>query len=150
MFRGTEYRNLDDKGRIAIPRKFRSLLLDKQGEGRIVVTKSLGKQPRCLEIYSALKWQALEEKLAEMPLFGDKTNALIGSYIHPAQDLALDVQGRVLLPQDLREHMGKGKETVFTGHLNKLLLWSKPEWEKAEAVGAELVAQPGFLDGMGL
>lgn len=131
MFRGTEYRNLDDKGRVAIPPRFRDLLVGDEGDHRIMVTQAVGQGGRCLDIYSMAKWKAFEEKVLAMPQFQAKTEAFIAAYIHPAQELTIDSQGRVLLAQDLRKHLGEGRELVFTGHLAHLLLWTEAEYREA-------------------
>jgi len=130
MFRGTFFHTLDDKARVAIPRKFRELLPGDQGDPRVVVTKSVGAGPRTLDVYPMAAWQGLEARISSMPQFKDRTRLFKRHYIHPAQELVLDAQGRVLLPQDLREYISLAKEAVFTGDLEKFLIWSKEDWQR--------------------
>jgi MraZ protein len=77
-----------------------------------------------------------------MPQFEDRTRQFKRQYVHPAQELVLDAQGRILLPQDLRSYISLGKDAVFTGDLEKFLIWSKEAWQRQkdadEAGGAEL------------
>ena len=133
MFRGTFFHTLDDKARIAIPRKFREQLSGGKGETSVVVTISFG-GPRTLDVYPVGEWEKLEERIRQMPRFQDNIRTFKRRYLHPAQELVLDGQGRVLLPQDLRDAIGLGKEAVFTGDLEKFLIWSKESWQSQKDV----------------
>src|SRR6185369_8309034 len=115
MFLGTFFHNLDDKARVAIPRKFREQLSGGKGETSVVVTRSYGAGPRTLDVYPIDEWEKLEARIRER------------RYLHPAQELVLDGQGRILLPQDLRDSISLTKEAVFTGDLEKFLIWSKDQ-----------------------
>jgi MraZ protein len=129
MFRGTFFHSLDDKARVAIPRKFRDQL--PAGEDvRVVVTTSVGAGPKTLDVYPMAAWHALEARISGLPQFEDRTKRFKRHYIHPAQELVLDAQGRIVLPQDLRDHISIRKEAVFTGDLEKFLIWSKEDWQK--------------------
>jgi MraZ protein len=130
MFRGTFFHSLDEKARVAIPRKFRDQLSADQGEIRVVATTSVGSGPRTLDVYPMASWQALEARISSLPQFEERTKRFKREYVHPAQELVLDAQGRILLPQDLRDHISLSKEAVFTGDLEKFLIWSKDEWQK--------------------
>ena len=129
MFRGTFFHNLDDKARVAIPRKFREQLSGGKGETSVVVTKSYG-GPRTLDVYAIDEWEKLESRIRERRQFDDTIRTFKRRYLHPAQELVLDGQGRILLPQDLRESISLTKEAVFTGDLEKFLIWSKEDWLK--------------------
>jgi len=129
MFRGTFFHSLDDKARVAIPRKFRELLPADQGEPRVVVTTSTGGGPRTLDVYPMAAWKGLEARISSMPQFADRTRLFKRNYVHPAQELVLDAQGRILLPQNLREHISLQKDAVFTGDIEKFLIWSKESWQ---------------------
>ncbi len=154
MFRGTYFHSVDEKGRVAVPRKFRETLLAAQGDNRIVVTRSSDPSAPCLEIYPEPEWAALDERIRAMPQFADKTRQFKAFYIHPAQDMTLDAQGRMLLPVELRARIGLGdkdaREVVFTGDLEKFLLWSRSGWEQWETRNSDAAAQPGFFDELGL
>lgn len=133
MFRGTFFHSIDDKARIAVPRKFRDLLPGDQGDPRVVVTKSVGGGPRTLDVYPMAAWQGLEARISAMPQFQDRTRLFKRHYVHPAQELVLDSQGRILVPQDLREYISLTKEAVFTGDLEKFLIWSKEDWQRQKS-----------------
>jgi MraZ protein len=130
MFRGTFFHTLDDKARVAIPRKFRELLSTGGADPRVVVTTSVGGGPRTLDVYPIPAWQALEARILGMPQFTERARTFKRHYVHPAHELVLDAQGRILLPQDLRDHISLTKEAVFTGDLEKFLIWSREDWQR--------------------
>ncbi|HYB99622.1 MAG TPA: division/cell wall cluster transcriptional repressor MraZ [Candidatus Limnocylindrales bacterium] len=150
MFRGTFFHTLDDKGRVAIPRKFRDLLPAAEGEARVVVTKSAGPAPRTLDVYPMEEWKALEDRIRQMPQFQERTRKFKRLYLHPAQELTLDSQGRILLPHDLRSHIDLGKDAVFTGDLEKFLIWSRSDWEAQQNADQAAAADGDSLDDLGL
>ncbi|MFN2376829.1 MAG: division/cell wall cluster transcriptional repressor MraZ [Candidatus Binatia bacterium] len=149
MFRGTFFHTIDDKARVAIPRKFRELLPAGQGDPRVVVTRSVGGGPRTLDVYPITEWQALEDRIRQMPQFQDRTRTFKRLYLHPAQELVLDAQGRILLPQDLRASISLTKEAVFTGDLEKFLIWSKEDWERQKDAD-ESAGEPVSFDDFGI
>ena len=146
MFRGTFFHTLDDKARIAIPRKFREQLPADQGDPRVVVTKSVGGAPRTLDVYPMTEWAKLEERIRQMPQFQDRTRTFKRLYLHPAQELVLDSQGRILLPQNLRAAISLTREAVFTGDLEKFLIWSMEDWQKQQDADENDDAPPSFDD----
>ena len=148
MFRGTFFHNLDDKARVAIPRKFREQLSGGKGETSVVVTKSFG-GPRTLDVYPISEWEKLEGRIREQRQFQDTIRTFKRLYLHPAQELVLDGQGRILLPQDLRESISLTKEAVFTGDLEKFLIWSKEDWLKQKESDENAKESPS-LDELGL
>ncbi len=149
MFRGTFNHSIDDKGRIAIPRKFREVLA-KEDDDRVVITKSFGVRFRSLDIYVMRQWVLLEQKLQARPQFDRRTIAFKQLYIHPAQDLSVDKQGRILIPTDLREYAGITKDVVSTGDLEKLQLWSAEEWKRASSDAESVAREEGFFEDFGI
>lgn len=135
MFRGTFFHSLDDKARVAVPRKFREQLPADQAD-RVVVTTSVGPGPRTLDVYPLASWHELESRISAMPQFNERTRTFKRHYVHPAQELAIDAQGRILLPQDLRDYISLTKEAVFTGDLEKFLIWSKEDWQRQKTADA--------------
>src|SRR5207244_9585150 len=93
MFRGTFFHNLDDKARVAIPRKFREQLSGGKGETSVVVTKSYG-GPRTLDVYAIDEWEQLESRIRERRQFDDTIRTFKRRYLPPAQELVPDGQGR--------------------------------------------------------
>lgn len=124
MFSGQYRHNLDSKGRIAVPAKFRNELGDV-----VVITRHVD---GCLTIYSESAWDTEEKRLYLL----DKNKAASRQYIDyilaTLYKLKFDVQGRINLPEDLIKIAGLEKECVFTGALDEIKLWSKEAWEKRE------------------
>jgi len=144
MFRGTFAHSIDDKGRIAIPRRFREQLAQ-LGDSAVVLTRALDSRFRCLDLYPQSEWARLEARLGDMPPFESRTVDFKRLYVHPAQDQHIDAQGRVLVPVELRDYAGLSKEAVFTGDLQKFQLWSQPDWESGCRQLDEARQDPSFF-----
>ena len=122
MFMGEYNHIIDAKGRLIIPAKFRELL----GE-EFVLTKGLD---GCLFIYPMDEWEAFEEKLRALPLTNKNARAFSRFFVAGATTCELDKQGRILVPQTLREFAGLEKDVVLTGNLNRVEVWSKEKWSE--------------------
>lgn len=121
MFIGEYTHNLDDKGRLAIPKKFRAAL----SKGA-VVTRGLD---NCLFLYTKAEWKQLAEKLANLPFAQANTRAFARLMLAGAMDVSLDKQGRVVLPEYLRSFASLKKGIAVAGLYNRLELWDQDEWE---------------------
>ena len=115
MFMGEYNHTIDAKGRLIIPSKFRELL----GE-EFVLTKGLD---GCLSIYPMDEWKAL-------PLTNKNARTFTRFFVAGATNCELDKQGRILVPQTLREFAGLEKDVVLTGNLNRIEVWSKEKWSE--------------------
>ena len=124
MFMGEYNHTIDAKGRLIIPSEFRELL----GE-EFVLTKGLD---GCLSIYPMDEWNAFEEKLRALPLTNKNARTFSRFFVAGATSCELDKQGRILVPATLREFAGLEKDVVLTGNINRIEIWSKEEWGKAE------------------
>ena len=143
MFIGEYQHNLDEKGRMAVPAKFRADL--KQGA---VVTRGLD---NCLFVYTIKEWQKLVEKLGSMPMTQAKSRAFNRFILGSAMDLELDSQGRILLPDYLRQFASLKKEAVIAGLYNRLEIWDKAQWEKyKQQTEKDSVAIAENLAGLGI
>ena len=107
MFRGLQSINLDAKGRLAIPTKYREPLAELCG-ARLVAT--IDTEERCLLIYPVNEWEEIQKKIEALPSFNPAARRIQRLLIGHATDLELDGSGRVLLPQPLREYAGLEKE----------------------------------------
>ena len=126
MFRGLNTINLDAKGRLAIPAKFRERLAVLCG-GHMVVT--IDTEERSLLIYPVNEWEEIEAKITSLPTFDPRARRIQRLLVGHATDVEIDGSGRILLPAALREYAGLEKETVRIGQGKKLELWSKASWE---------------------
>lgn len=122
MFIGEYNHNLDDKGRLAIPAKFRSLL--KKGG---VVTKGLD---NCLFLYTKEQWEKIAQKIAGLPISQSKARSFSRHFLASAMDLEFDNQGRVTLPEYLRSFATLKKKVIITGLYNHLEIWDEDVWNK--------------------
>ncbi len=139
MFLGTYHHNLDGKGRVAVPRKFRADLSG-DSDAKLVVTLSLSSEFSCLDIYPTDEWDRhIEKALKQVSAAGDPSGAaereevFVHNYVHPAQYQQLDSQGRILVAQEHRGPAKLDKEVVFTGDMKKFRLWSVEEWNRYSA-----------------
>lgn len=121
MFMGEYQHNIDTKGRIIVPAKFREELGD-----RFVVTRGLDK---CLFVYPMDEWQILEEKLKKLPLTKKDARAFTRFFFSGAVECDIDKQGRVNIPHPLRDYADLDKECVVIGVSNRIEFWSSTNWD---------------------
>lgn len=122
MFIGEYEHALDSKNRMIVPSKFREELGSK-----FILTKGLD---GCLYAYPLSEWSLLEEKLKKLPLTNKNARAFVRFFFSGANEMELDKQSRVLIPQSLLEYGEIKKEIVSIGVSNRLEIWSKEKWEE--------------------
>ncbi len=120
MFIGEYKHTIDEKGRLAIPVKFRKAL----AKGA-VVTRGLDTS---LFLFPKEEWGKLAEKLAGLPLGQSNSRAFARLMLAGAMDVVLDKQGRVVLPEYLREYASLAKDAVVAGLYNRLEIWDESKW----------------------
>jgi len=125
MFIGEYNHNLDDKGRLAIPAKFRAIL--KKGA---VVTKGLD---NCLFLYSREQFEKIAQKFAALPLSQAKARAFSRHMLAGAMDVDFDNQGRITLPEYLRKFSARKKSVIVAGLYNHLEIWDEEAWNNYKA-----------------
>ena len=125
MFMGEYNHTIDTKGRLIIPSKFRDLLGDE-----FIVTKGLD---GCLFVFPKNEWQIIEEKLRTLPLNNKSARKFTRFLVAGATTCELDKQGRILLPQVLRDFAQLEKDVVLAGNLNRVEIWSKANWTETSA-----------------
>ena len=121
MFIGEYHHSIDDKGRLAVPKKFQAKL-----KGGAVVTRGLD---NCLFLYPRKDWAKLADRLAKLPISQANTRAFSRLMLAGAMDVELDSQGRVILPEYLRTYAKISKKAVIAGLMNRLEVWDEQEWE---------------------
>ena len=126
MFIGEYNHSLDDKGRLAIPAKFRAVL--KKGG---VVTKGLD---NCLFLYTKEQWAIIAAKFAALPISQSKSRALARHMLAGAMDLEFDNQGRITLPEYLRDFANLKRKIIVAGLYNHLEIWDEGAWKKYKAL----------------
>jgi len=124
VFRGVSSLNLDAKGRIAIPTRYRDRLVESCAS-ELVITVD---KDRCLLIYPKPTWLEIEDKLKSLPSFDEAARNLQRLYIGNAHEIDMDGQGRILLPQELRKFANLEKKIALVGQINKFELWDEETW----------------------
>lgn len=124
MFRGRSRHTLDEKGRLAIPARFREILNTK-GAHCLVLTNHFN----CLWAFSIDDWKVIEEKAAQLSLFDPAVNTYRRYFISGAQECVIK-QGRITIPPDLRDIAGLRKDVVLVGELKLFEIWDKEKWEQ--------------------
>ncbi len=122
MFMGEYQHNMDAKGRVIVPAKFRESLGDS-----FVATRGLD---NCLFVYPMHEWSILEEKLTSLPITSKNARTFVRFFFSGATECDLDKQGRVSIPANLRNYAGLEKEIVVIGLANRIELWSKEKWDE--------------------
>lgn len=149
MFKGVTPINVDAKGRMAMPARYRERLQE-LCDGRLVLTVDFDK---CLMLFPEGEWEQLERKLARLPSLNPRARRLQRLLMGYASECELDGNGRILLPAVLREYAQLDKRIVLVGQGNKFEIWNeeiwngnRDEWLAAEAAGED--AMPEELENL--
>lgn len=125
MFRGVTILNIDAKGRMAVPTRYRDRL-QSTAEGQLVVT--LDMRDPCLLIYPVTEWEDIERKLVRLPSLNKQAARLKRLLLGHASEVELDSHGRILLPPALRELVHLEKRIILLGQGNKFEVWNEQTW----------------------
>ncbi|MHC8441128.1 MAG: division/cell wall cluster transcriptional repressor MraZ [Candidatus Eutrophobiaceae bacterium] len=128
MFRGISQTNLDIKGRIAIPSRWREAL-QVQSEGKVVLT--VNPWDPSLLLYSLPEWDRIEAKLLQLDDFNRNSRRTKQMIMGHAADLELDGQGRILVAKELREYAQLEKVCAFMGQGNRFEIWDSAAWQQS-------------------
>lgn len=125
MFRGATLVNLDSKGRLTVPTRYRGMLSE-ESQGQMVCTIDLH-QP-CLLLYTLPEWEIIEEKLSRLSTMNPAERRVQRLLLGHASECQMDNAGRLLLASTLRQHAGLTKEVMLVGQINKFELWDEQTW----------------------
>lgn len=145
MFRGISTISIDIKGRLSMPSKYRDAIMD-SASGQIVIT--VDHTDRCLLIYAMDQWLKVEQTLMALPNMNRRVRNMQRLILGHAAELELDVQGRVLLPQPLREYAGLDKRAVLVGQASKFELWDADLWQQARDAWLQEAQDDDDADGV--
>lgn len=139
MFRGATMVNLDSKGRLAVPTRYRDLL-NEESQGQMVCTIDLH-QP-CLLLYTLPAWEVIEQKLSRLSSMNPAERRVQRLLLGHASECQMDGAGRLLIAGTLRQHAGLNKEVMLVGQFNKFELWDETTWHQQvkEDIDAEQLA----------
>ena len=127
MFRGSFALNLDDKGRLTLPTRYRDSLLS-DCSGQLICT--IDHKDPCLLLYPLSEWEEIEEKLKRLSSFNPQEQRLKRLLLGHATDCEMYKNGRILLPATLRAHANLSKELRLVGQLNKFEIWDEHTWHQ--------------------
>ncbi|MBW7983056.1 division/cell wall cluster transcriptional repressor MraZ [Enterobacillus tribolii] len=125
MFRGATTINLDSKGRLAVPTRYRDLLVE-ESQGQMVCTIDLH-QP-CLLLYPLPQWEVIEQKLSRLSSMNPAERRVQRLLLGHASECQMDNAGRLLIANTLRQHAGLTKQVMLVGQFNKFELWDEETW----------------------
>ena len=141
MILGEYQHNLDSKGRVAIPAKFRAYL-----NAGAIITRGLDKS---LFVFALKEWEILVQKLIALPLAQANSRAFVRLMLAGASDTTVDNRGRILLPDYLREYAGVTKQVAIAGLYNRIEIWDADVWKqykmKTELASDEIAEKLGEL-----
>ncbi|MDU0356459.1 division/cell wall cluster transcriptional repressor MraZ [Paraglaciecola aquimarina] len=141
MFRGASAINLDIKGRVTIPTKYRQSLLD-DCQGQLVCTIDI--QQPCLLLYPLPEWEEIELKLSRLSSMIETERRLQRMLLGNASEGDMDKNGRFLLSAPLRQHAKLDKQIMLVGQLNKFEIWDADVWQKQISADVATELEGGF------
>ncbi len=136
MFRGVSAINLDAKGRMAIPTRYRAELQE-LCDGQLIVTVAVNErclgEKGCLWLYPLPEWEKVEVTISKLSTLNKMATKLRRFLIGNATECDMDAQGRLLLPDKLRKFANMEKQIVLIGQLNKFEIWNQNAWDEKES-----------------
>ena len=142
MFLGEFQHSLDTKGRVILPARYRDQLAD-----GAYVTKGRG---GCLSVYTAEDFGTVASEVDEQSKQGAKQLNAARSFFSGAQEITPDKQGRVALPQNLREYAGLTREVVVAGVFSRIEIWDRDRWQELGRVGEQALTDSDDLPEFGI
>jgi MraZ protein len=125
MFRGANAINLDTKGRLTVPTRYRQSLMD-DCQGQLVCT--VDNRQSCLLLYPFPEWDIIEEKISKFSTMNPDERRIQRLLIGYATDVDMDKSGRVLIAPTLRQYANLDKEIMLVGQRNRIEIWSQSTW----------------------
>ena len=146
MFSGWSIHTLDAKGRLAIPTRFRDVMKARRDE-RLVITTS----DRCLVCYPNEEWRSVAEKISRLSQVDPRVQAFRRYFISAANECTCDRQGRVLIPQALRELADLDGQVLLIGMQTNFEIWDKDRWyEERERIRQNFGDLSSFMAELGV
>jgi len=127
MFRGSSFHNLDSKGRLIIPARFRDVLKQSTEDGLMI-----SKMDGALFCYTFEQWRKIEDSILNLARKSKNMRRFRRIFIGGAHECLLDKQVRILIPPTLRQYAGLNKEVVLVGVLDYFEIWAKDSWAQED------------------
>lgn len=147
MLRGAHSIALDGKGRMAIPTRYRNVL-NEECHGCFVCTVDI--HSPCLLLFPLDRWEVLEKKLSKLSSVNPAERKLQRVLLGNAIDCESDSNGRILIPQVLRDYAALEKNLMLVGQLNRFEIWSESKWKLELASDIETLQGENWTDSDGL
>jgi MraZ protein len=123
VFRGQYEHTIDDKGRLSIPAKLREAL----GKDRTLILMNFDS---FITAFPKKSWGVIEDRLRTSPTFNRESRDFLRLLYSSAEDAAIDLQGRILISQGLRQRTGVARDVVILGVMDRIEIWDKGRWEE--------------------
>jgi len=127
MFRGSSSHNLDSKGRLIIPARFRDVLKQSSVDGLMI-----SKMDSSLCCYTFEEWHKIEERILNLARRSENMRRFRRIFIGGAHECMLDKQARILIPPILRQYAGLDKGVVLVGVLDHFEIWAKESYAQED------------------
>ena len=124
MFKGRSNLSIDSKGRASMPQRYRDVFCTNK-KCKLVVTAD---KDKCLLIFTLKNWENIEKQLSNLPSYNDEARFIQRLLIGHATESEIDMQGRFLIPNPLREYAGIQKKVILLGQGSKFELWAEKIW----------------------
>ena len=124
-FRSHYRHKLNGIGRVSIPSKFRDVMGAKYGDDTLVLVR----HKKCLLAYPVREWEKKEIEFMDNPPSNEKAMGEMRRLLASAEDVQIDRNGRILIPNSMRKEMGLKDECVFLGMVSRFEIWSADNWE---------------------
>ncbi len=125
MYRGSNIVSLDEKNRLAIPKKLRTKLFEESTN--LIITAH---PEKCLLLYSSSEWMPIEKKLMSLSSFDKRISALQRLLVGYAEEISQDKAGRILLSQPLKDFARIGRNVIILGQGSHFEIWDKNLWDE--------------------
>jgi len=142
MFLGEYQHSLDAKGRVILPARYRDQLAD-----GAFVTKGRG---GCLSVFTPEEFEQVANQVRDQSKRGATELNAARSFFSGAQEVKPDRQGRVALPQNLREYAGLSRDVVVAGVFSRVEIWDRERWSELDRVGAQALSESDDLPEFGI
>lgn len=142
MFRGITPINLDAKGRMAMPARYRESIVA-GCDGKLMAT--IDAVENCLLLYPMPEWEVIEEKLVSLPSLNAEVRRLQRLLLGYAAEMEMDANGRILLPATLRDYAEMDKKIVLLGQGKKFEIWSEDRWNSTRDAYLDDVKEGGMV-----
>lgn len=149
MFSGRFSYAVDEKGRVGLPACFRDALKEEEHD-TLFITNYVVNREKVLQLFAPSEWQRLLASLREKGRFNSEIQRFERFYIGGAHEVPVDKQGRILIPQRLRDYAGLNGEVTFSANHDHFELWDKALLEKELKASEEMLMDPDFFAKLGV